>query len=196
MDHVCYGVELTLICECSFEELCLSYNGGKDCLVLLVIYLAAIHMHFHCAESASTIATNNDTKTPLSPSVPSITHFPRSLKTVYIQSKDPFSEVDSFVQTSSQLYHLSLVASTLPMKAAFAQYLEQNNHVKAIFVGTRRTDPHGANLTHFDPTDSGWPPFMRIHPVIDWHYQEIWAVSCTDVCVPCMANRTEFPSSS
>jgi FAD synthetase len=30
-------------------------------------------------------------------------------------------------------------------------------------------------LTHFDRTDHGWPDFVRIHPVIDWHYAEIWA---------------------
>ena len=49
--------------------------------------------------------------------------------------------------------------------------------VKAVFVGTRRTDPHGALLTHFDETDADWPRFMRIHPVIDWHYREVWRVS-------------------
>lgn len=48
--------------------------------------------------------------------------------------------------------------------------------MKAILVGTRRTDPHGGNLTHFDETDRGWPSFMRVHPVIDWHYAEIWTV--------------------
>ena len=41
-------------------------------------------------------------------------------------------------------------------------------------MGTRRTDPHGSRLTHFDPTDHNWPPFMRVHPVIDWHLSEIW----------------------
>ena len=60
------------------------------------------------------------------------------------------------------------------MKNAFADYLLVKPEVKAIFVGTRRTDPHGGKLTHFDLTDGGWPPFMRIHPVIDWHYTEIW----------------------
>jgi FAD synthetase len=63
------------------------------------------------------------------------------------------------------------------MKEAFRDYLKDKPSVKAVFVGTRRTDPHGENLTHFDPTDHGWPEFMRIHPVIDWHYAEIWAVS-------------------
>lgn len=62
------------------------------------------------------------------------------------------------------------------MKAAFADYLRDYPSVKAIAVGTRRTDPHGAKLTFFDPTDHGWPKFMRVHPVIDWHYAEIWTV--------------------
>lgn len=54
--------------------------------------------------------------------------------------------------------------------------------IKAIFVGTRRTDPHGTKLTHFDPTDAGWPSFVRVHPVIDWHYAEIWAVRHSFPC--------------
>ena len=60
------------------------------------------------------------------------------------------------------------------MREAFKSYLEDFPQVKAIFVGTRRTDPHGKNLTAFDPTDGGWPEFVRVHPVIDWHYADIW----------------------
>lgn len=67
-----------------------------------------------------------------------------------------------------------------PMKAAFADYLRDAPSVKAILVGTRRTDPHGEHLKHFDPTDSGWPAFVRIHPVIDWHYVDIWTVRAMD----------------
>lgn len=63
------------------------------------------------------------------------------------------------------------------MRAALDAYLAERPRLRAIFVGTRRTDPHGANLRHFDPTDEGWPAFVRVHPVIDWHYAEIWAVS-------------------
>jgi FAD synthetase len=48
--------------------------------------------------------------------------------------------------------------------------------VRAVLVGTRRTDPHGEFLGFFDETDHGWPPFMRVHPVINWHYWEIWDV--------------------
>lgn len=64
------------------------------------------------------------------------------------------------------------------MKEAFTQYLARNPSVDAIFVGTRRTDPHGGKLSPdgFDMTDGGWPRFMRVHPVIEWHYRAIWAV--------------------
>lgn len=63
------------------------------------------------------------------------------------------------------------------MREAFEDYLQDKSQVRAIFVGTRRTDPHGATLKYFDPTDGGWPTFTRIHPVIDWHYAEVWTVS-------------------
>lgn len=63
------------------------------------------------------------------------------------------------------------------MKPALTAYLRERPEVKAVFVGTRRTDPHGAALTFFDETDADWPRFMRIHPVIDWHYREVWGVS-------------------
>jgi hypothetical protein len=70
------------------------------------------------------------------------------------------------------------------MKEAFKVYLEEHKNIKAILVGTRRTDPHGENLTHFDMTDQGWPSFMRVHPVIDWHYAEIWAVCSLPFILP------------
>jgi len=68
----------------------------------------------------------------------------------------------------------SEVGKTITFRDAFDLYLRAHPGVRAIFVGTRRTDPHGTQLTHFDRTDGNWPDFMRIHPVIDWHLSEIW----------------------
>ena len=93
---------------------------------------------------------------------------------MYIVSPHPFAEVDDFVNESSQNYHLDLARYSNTMREAFAAYLSDHPKVKSIFVGTRRTDPHGVDLKFFDPTDRGWPAFMRIHPVIDWHYAEVW----------------------
>jgi FAD synthetase len=141
-------VRLTTPLLSRITSLSLSYNGGKDCLVLLILYLAALSTH---------------------PNLPS------QLESIYIVPPHPFPEIDTFVLSSSSTYHLSNTRlSRESMKAAFADYLTLKPQIQAIFVGTRRTDPHGANLTSFDMTDHGWPPFMRVHPVIDWHYVEIW----------------------
>lgn len=100
---------------------------------------------------------------------------------------DSFPQIEDFVTRTASHYHLSLTRYTLgtpfpdttspplSLKSSFAHYLDTRKNVKAIFVGTRRTDPHGAKLTHFDRTDHGWPDFVRVHPVIDWHYVEVWA---------------------
>lgn len=155
----------SLLMKLSLDQLALSYNGGKDCLVLLIVYLVGLHTRF--GQPGST--------TP-ELSTQSVT-FPESLVSVYIQHQNSFFEIDEFVRSSSAQYHLSLTSSALDMKEAFGEYLQTHENVKGIFVGTRRTDPHGASLANFDRTDHGWPNFMRIHPVIDWHYREIWAVS-------------------
>lgn len=71
------------------------------------------------------------------------------------------------------------------MRSAFEAYLRDRPAVKAVLVGTRRTDPGAASLTHFDRTDGGWPDFMRVQPVIDWRYAEIWTV-CTSLLSLCL----------
>jgi FAD synthetase len=69
---------------------------------------------------------------------------------------------------------MHIYSKTVSFRDAFAVYLAEQKHIKAIFVGTRRTDPHGGKLTFFDRTDGGWPDFVRVHPVIDWRLEEVW----------------------
>jgi FAD synthetase len=185
-------IEQALV-DYGFEHLSLSYNGGKDCLVLLLLYLAVLHTHF---------------TTPPASRTPTATTFPSSIPSIYATPPDPFDAVTSFVARSSAQYHLDLEhirtnpppppppptdpsttpsshpqspsaqQQTLTFRDAFALYLKRhaNLPITAIFVGTRRTDPHGARLTPFTPTDGNWPRFMRVHPVLDWHLREIWCL--------------------
>lgn len=150
------------------SELSLSYNGGKDCLVLLIIFLAGLHEHYSSRDPGPQKASGNRLL-PIS-----------TIPAIYALPPDPFPDVEEFVQSSSRMYHLSVTKYTTnppcaTIRSCFESYLSLNPGIRAIFVGTRRTDPHGEKLTHFDQTDHGWPNFMRIHPVIDWHYAEIWA---------------------
>ncbi len=99
------------------------------------------------------------------------------VQAIYIAPTDPFTEVEEFVTTSTKQYHLDLMRYGLAMRPALEEYLQDRRSVKAIFMGTRRTDPYSEFLEHFSPTDKGWPQFMRINPMIDWHYVDIWIVS-------------------
>lgn len=133
------------------NELAISYNGGKDCLVLLIL-LAAFLEHRS----------------------PEYRSRKRRIESVYVAIEDPFKEVDDFVASSARDYGLDVVKVQKPMKEAFADYLHNHPSIRAILVGTRRQDPHGSKLTFFDRTDKGWPDFMRVHPIINWNYAEVW----------------------
>ncbi|KAL0940292.1 FAD synthetase [Colletotrichum truncatum] len=163
--RVSMGVVDEALGKYSLEQISLSYNGGKDCLVLLIMLLACLARRFPSSSQASNTNGSNGSN-----GSDNDTNFPKEFQAVYIVSKHPFAEVDDFVASSSTLYHLDVKRYAMSMKQGLEAYLGDRPSVKAIFVGTRRTDPHGEKLTHFDPTDSGWPEFMRVHPVIDWHY--------------------------
>ena len=46
--------------------------------------------------------------------------------------------------------------------------------VKAIIMGNRRTDPWSESLQPFTESSEGWPRFMRVFPILDWDYYSIW----------------------
>ena len=46
--------------------------------------------------------------------------------------------------------------------------------VRAFIMGTRRGDPYADKLGFYSPSSPGWPPFMRVHPVLEWDYGTVW----------------------
>ncbi|KAI0767244.1 hypothetical protein C8Q74DRAFT_1279098 [Fomes fomentarius] len=165
------------------EHISLSFNGGKDCTVLLHLVAASIG---HRA----------------SPNLPS-----SPLAAVYIPVPSPFPELERFIDDAAiaydlDLFHcpqptsLTLSVETVPtpgasrapvseqakhvkggegMRLALEFYKNRCPHVEAILIGTRRGDPHGAKLGFRNPTDPGWPRFVRVNPIINWSYSDVWA---------------------
>ena len=51
----------------------------------------------------------------------------------------------------------------------------QDAKAQAFIMGTRRSDPNGIHAERFEPSSGGWPPFMRINPILDWTYANVWS---------------------
>lgn len=176
------------------ERISLSFNGGKDCTVLLHLFTAALARRHPNA---------------------------LSIAAVYIPIPSPFHELEDFIIQAAKAYGLDLftcvppsgtplpvesvtplattpatqqpgndylgkrsaVSLSLPvgearggegMRRALELYKSRFPRIQAILIGTRRTDPHGATLTHRNMCDPGWPSFERINPIINWSYSDVW----------------------
>jgi len=130
------------------HEVCVSFNGGKDCSVMLhIIYAAWKKVH-----------PDDGLRLPA----------------VYIRGQDPFPEMERFVEETRKRYDLELWTVPGPIRDGLTAVLQQHPDVKAILMGTRRSDPHASNLQAFQMTDKGWPSVMRVSPILDWSYQQVW----------------------
>ncbi|CCH61322.1 hypothetical protein TBLA_0E02660 [Henningerozyma blattae CBS 6284] len=150
-------------------DISFSYNGGKDCQVLLLIYLSCLWEFFLNTIKGSQYGGNSH-------------QFPLfELPTVFIDQEETFSTIKAFVEDTSDRYGLSLYESSrndtvkMSMAMAFEHYLSLHQETKAIVIGIRHSDPFGENLKYIQETDSGWPEFMRIQPILHWNLSNIWS---------------------
>ncbi|KAI9342656.1 hypothetical protein BDR26DRAFT_859328 [Obelidium mucronatum] len=140
----------------------MSFNGGKDCTVMLHILALVLNQHQQGESDSSKLTASSLPK--------SIYKMP----SLYVTATDPFPEVDAFVDHMADLYNLEVYKTSASMKDGLEDFLGRYPNVKAVLVGTRRTDPYSNHLKEFDPTDNGWPDCVRVHPILDWSYTEIW----------------------
>ena len=140
------------------QRIALSFNGGKDCTVVLHLLLAALSEH---SNSTSTATQLMDCILPF-----------------YFSTDDVFAEELDFVQ-STATHFFNGEKSLLTMKDVSNEEgvttLVEQYGIKAFLMGTRSTDPDGRWLNGvFWPSSKGWAPFMRINPCLDWSYSDIW----------------------
>ncbi|KAG9088217.1 FAD1 flavin adenine dinucleotide synthetase [Ceratobasidium sp. 370] len=174
------------------DKLSISFNGGKDCTVLLHLLAAVLRRRMlegigygpKCPEGPKVVADgavvshshSDATLSPLRPIAALPSRRPPPIRSVYVLCPSPFVAVDEFVEASTKAYDLRLVRVEGSMKVALQSYLDTPGGagVEAVLVGTRRNDPHGAKLEFLQHCDPGWPQLLRVHPIINWTYGQVW----------------------
>ncbi|XP_022083636.1 FAD synthase-like [Acanthaster planci] len=130
------------------SSICLGFNGGKDCTALLHLVHTVIKRKLPQQEEP--------------------------LQILYVDTKRSFPELETFITESVQRYNLKVLRVTGPIKEALQVLKEQNPRIQAVFMGTRQSDPYANQLGAFSMTDSNWPQYMRVNPMLHWSYHDVW----------------------
>ncbi|CAG9798143.1 unnamed protein product [Chironomus riparius] len=133
------------------NQIFLSFNGGKDCTVLLDLLLKRCYI-------------NESDKL--------------GIKIIYMRQVDPFDEIESFVKECESYYKIEIKEIEISsMKIALAEICKNDPELQAVLMGCRKSDPTYKNrdeLHYFEPTDGDWPKLMRVNPLLDWSCKDIW----------------------
>ncbi|GLB39756.1 putative phosphoadenosine phosphosulfate reductase family protein [Lyophyllum shimeji] len=166
------------------EAVSLSFNGGKDCTVILHLFAGALARRVPSGQTMKPIPA---IYIPVPSSFPAVEKFIEEAARNY--NLDLFrcfapSDVDNFVTPPTQNCRppdimekpraLAKAKGAPDMREALEVYQRKFPHITAILIGTRRSDPHGGSVSHRTMCDPGWPQYERINPVINWSYAEVW----------------------
>lgn len=118
----------------SLDKIFLSFNGGKDCTVLL-----------HMVDSVLKKRKPNHDE--------NVDNIDDRILCLYIQPAEPFVEVENFVEQCRSQYRINVQIPrdvSTSMKQALQVICDENSKLAACLMGCRRTDPYCDKLLTFD----------------------------------------------
>ncbi|CAA6662813.1 unnamed protein product [Spirodela intermedia] len=149
------------------SEIAFSFNGGKDSTYYFVGFTApsSCWLFLHNKDRGFS-GSETDSKKEC------------AIRTIYFETPCAFPEINSFTYELANTYSLQLEIIHSDFKSGLEDLLKKKS-TKAILLGTRIGDPNAVGQEQFSPSSFGWPPFMRVNPILDWSYRDVWAFLLT-----------------
>ena len=132
-----------------------SYNGGKDADVVMQLMRAAMAKY------------NSDTRKSK--------ELYAKAKFIYFAVRDEFPDVIEHIKYQEESLGLDVTQSPSGIVQGITEYMDQPHMGNLAFVlGTRKGDPNCGEQQFFSPSSSWMPPFMRVNPILEWTYGDVW----------------------
>lgn len=91
----------------------------------------------------------------------------------FFHDASDFEEVRAFTREEAKARGLSLRTFHCEFRAGLEQLV--SGGVRAILLGTREGDPDARGQETLSPSSAGWPPFLRVNPILSWSYADVWS---------------------